>query len=438
MKNNAQTSSKISFIVFIISLMIFTFLFGLVTASFEWFPFPYFQKAWYTAKNLWQDATTLHNINPARYPDKTGVLVYKKDKVYPGITLISGSWNPGDEDWYYGIQLVDLDGNLVHQWKLDPSKIWPESPHTDHTAGQHNKKRKTMIHGTIIYPNGDIVFNFEYLTLVRMDWDGNIIWKLPYRTHHSVFEDENGSLWVCGAKWREENVPEYPHLYPNYTEDMIVKVSPDGDIKREISILKVLYESNYYGLLFFDWVYNTGDVTHLNNVEVLSTEMAENFKSFNAGDILVSMRYINTVMVIDGITEKVKWAMTHPFVAQHDPDFYPDGTITVFNNGLSKLNADSVLGGSEILKIDPVTNSITPIYGHKEDQYFYTNRGGKHQHLPNGNMIITECMAGRVFEVTSSGELVWDWHTSKWDKINVSEVMQGTRLPEGYLTFLSN
>ncbi|MDZ7725248.1 MAG: arylsulfotransferase family protein [candidate division KSB1 bacterium] len=437
MANTKQNSGKLSFFFFVVSLMIFAFICGLVFASFEWFPYPYFQKAWYTAKTLWQDSTTIHNLNPARYPEKNGVLVNKQDKVYPGITLISGAWNPDDEEWHYGIRLVDMQGNIVNEWKLDPAKIWPKSPHTDHTAGLHNKKRRTMIHGAHIYPNGDIVFNFEYLTLVRMDWDGNIIWKLPYRTHHSVFEDENKSLWVCGAKWREERVPEYPHLNPNFTEDMIVKVSPDGEIEREISILKALYECNYYGLLFFDWVYNTDDVTHLNNVEVLSSDMAENFELFDTGDILISMRYINSVMVIDGKTEKIKWSFTHPFVAQHDPDFHPDGTITVFNNGLSRKNSESVLGGSEILKIDPVTKSITPIYGHKEDQYFYTNRGGKHQHLPNGNMIITECQAGRVFEVTLAGELVWDWHTSKWNENMVAEIMQGTRLPEGYLTFLN-
>lgn len=436
MKKTKQKSSKFSFIIFVVSLMVFVFAFGMITASFNWFPFPYFQKAWYTAKSLWEDHTVLHNINPARYADKSGVIVYKKDKVYPGITLISGSWNPKNEEWYYGIRLVDMEGNIVHEWKLDPSEIWPESPHADHTAGQHNKKRKTMIHGTIIYPNGDIVFNFEYLTLVRMDKDNNIIWKLPYRTHHSIFKDHTGSLWVCGAQWREEKVPEFPHLTPPFTEDTILKVSPDGKIEREISVLKILYESNYQGLLFFDWVYNSGDVTHLNNVEVLSPEMAKNFDLFEAGDILISMRYINTIMVIDGKTEKVKWALTHPFVAQHDPDFYPDGTITVFNNGLSKRNSESVLGGSEILKIDPATNAVIPIYGHKEDQYFYTNRGGKHQHLPNGNMIITECMAGRVFEVTFSGELVWSWLTSKWDEKYVAEIMQGTRLAEGYLTFL--
>lgn len=438
MKNTRKETGTFPLIMFIISLMIFAFLYGIAAASFNWFPYAYFQKAWNASKTVWLDATALHSLNPARYPDKSGVMVYNREKAYNGITLITGTWKENDKEWSHQIRLVDMQGNLVHHWKIDPNEIWPESPHNDHTAGIHNHKHRTTIHGVKVYPNGDVVFNLEYLTLVKMDWDGNIIWKLPYRTHHSVYEDDIGNLWVCGAKWREEKVLEYPHLLPNFAEDTIVKISADGEIEREISILKAIYESNYPGLLFFVgntsyWVHNTGDITHLNDVEVLNPEMAQHFKTFKAGDILVSMRHNNTIMVIDGDTEKIKWALTHPFVAQHDPDFYPDGTITVFDNGLAKTNSDSVLGGTRILKVDPVTNSVTPIYGHREDQYFYTNQGGKHQHLLNGNILITECAAGRVFEVNLEGEIVWDWYTSKWDEDHVGEIMQGTRLPEGYL-----
>jgi len=34
---------------------------------------------------------------------------------------------------------------------------------------------------------------------------------------------------------------------------------------------------------------------------------------------------------------------------------------------------------------------------------------GKHQALPNGNMLITESDNGRAFEIDESGEIVWEF-----------------------------
>jgi len=34
---------------------------------------------------------------------------------------------------------------------------------------------------------------------------------------------------------------------------------------------------------------------------------------------------------------------------------------------------------------------------------------GKHQWLPNGNMLITESMAGRAFEIDNKGTMLWEY-----------------------------
>ena len=34
---------------------------------------------------------------------------------------------------------------------------------------------------------------------------------------------------------------------------------------------------------------------------------------------------------------------------------------------------------------------------------------GKHQWLPNGNLLITESMKGRAFEIDTNGEIVWEY-----------------------------
>ena len=67
---------------------------------------------------------------------------------------------------------------------------------------------------------------------------------------------------------------------------------------------------------------------------------------------------------------------------------------------------------------------------------FYTELGGKHQRLPNGNRLITESNTGRVFEVDESGKTVWSWINPSIDGQWVAEVLEGTRYPETFADFL--
>ena len=60
---------------------------------------------------------------------------------------------------------------------------------------------------------------------------------------------------------------------------------------------------------------------------------------------------------------------------------------------------------------------------------------GKHQYLPNGNILITESLAGRVFEITSSAKIVWSY-INKLNDNEVYVVEQATRYPKHYLKFL--
>jgi hypothetical protein len=67
-------------------------------------------------------------------------------------------------------------------------------------------------------------------------------------------------------------------------------------------------------------------------VEVLREAVAPAFPMFRAGDVLLSLRNLDTLVVADGRTWRIKWAMTGPFLGQHDPDFLPNGHLMVFDN----------------------------------------------------------------------------------------------------------
>ena len=56
--------------------------------------------------------------------------------------------------------------------------------------------------------------------------------------------------------------------------------------------------------------------------------------------------------------------------------------------------------------------------------------GGKHQLLANGNRLITEAKAARIFEITPQGETVWEWIAEPYDEKRVFDVLEGTRYPD--------
>jgi arylsulfotransferase ASST len=71
-------------------------------------------------------------------------------------------------------------------------------------------------------------------------------------------------------------------------------------------------------------------------VHAPSDAARESFKfydaSFEAGDLLISLRTIDLVAVVDPDDYRVKWWSNGPWIGQHDPDFASDGTISVYNN----------------------------------------------------------------------------------------------------------
>jgi hypothetical protein len=71
--------------------------------------------------------------------------------------------------------------------------------------------------------------------------------KAPLETaaHHTslCYEDAEGNFWVPGRKWRSKSLEKLPHISAPVQEDYILKVSPDGEILEEISILDVISTS---------------------------------------------------------------------------------------------------------------------------------------------------------------------------------------------------
>lgn len=405
----------------ILSIAVVSFGYGVAVWAFQIFPYEWLAS---TGQTVSQEFVP-HHIRDAYY-EQSGVKTVDPDAVSPGVTLLTGYWK--EFEWRPGIKLIDSSGKVLHRWKTDPSEIWPESPHNDQAAGKMNQA-DNYVHGSYLFENGDVLFNIEYLGLVRMNAKGEVVWKLPFRTHHSVARDEAGNFWVCGMQWLEhdnERLERFPGLKAPINEDLILQVSEDGEILREISLLDSIYQSGYEKAIW--QTQSQRDVLHANDVEPLPQSIADSYALFDAGDLVVSCREISAVFVVGAESGLIKW-FSRDFCMQHDPDFIGQGEMLVFDNNTHRPSEENRFGGSEIVKVNPETGTRTVVYPTSDDQDFFTFSGGKLQKLSNGNMLITEARRARVFEIDSSGRTVWEWIAERFDEKRVPEILEGTRYP---------
>ena len=120
---------RLAFTLFIISIVILAFGYGIAVHKFTLFPYSLIESIYQDVRALTQRP---HKLRPIRY-DRVGIEVSDRDKVFPGVTLLTGYWP--DMDWEVGVRIIDLDGNKLHHWAVNPADIWPESPHNDSMAG---------------------------------------------------------------------------------------------------------------------------------------------------------------------------------------------------------------------------------------------------------------------------------------------------------------
>ena len=121
------------------------------------------------------------------------------------------------------ILIADMQGRPIHEWTIDWFTIWPGATHIPRKITPRSRPG-THVNGAVVMPNGDIVFNFENLGLVRLDPSGKVVWRLPYQTHHSVHLHDDGHLWVCGEKNHTERDPRFPHRVPPFDEYTVLEV----------------------------------------------------------------------------------------------------------------------------------------------------------------------------------------------------------------------
>lgn len=413
--------------VFVLGCVALVWLAGALFARFGVFPYPALDRA---IGQLKATVIASGKYHPKIY-DFAGARTTLPDRVAPGVTLVTTYWP--DNGWKTGIRLIDRDGAVLYEWRFDLDEILPDrEPYQDY------------VHGSYLFPNGDVIFNVEYAGLVRLDRCGKLLWRnTEFRAHHSVSRAADGNFWVSGNRiWPDTpkgraDLDKYQILRAPIYEDLLVKVSPEGKTLKTISLIDVIYDNGLTRMLAKmgrgavvssgDRKGLTGDFLHLNDVEELSPEMAAQYPLFEAGDLVISLRQLHALIVLDPDTGRVKWQTYTSTAMQHDPDFIGGGWIAAFDNNLDYTARGTLNGGSRILAVRPDTGEEKVLYPVNGAAPFFSEFGGKWQFLPNGNYLLTIAREGRALEVTPRGETVWEWVAQATSAGYVPEVMEATR-----------
>ena len=267
--------------------------------------------------------------------------------------------------------------------------------------------------------DGSLVFTihgantFPYqVGIAKIDVDGEIVWRRLDHSHHWITVGADQRIYTPYAELREDldRVGETPIKLECregvvYDEGIRV-ITPDGRLEREFSILREFAETGYAGL--FSGLPNGCDPVHINSVELVTPAVAEKLRKAETGDLLVSIRNINTIAILDQQSGKPKYVVSGLTAAQHSPVFLPDATVVVFDNMGGTLS----LGGTRIARIDLETREASTIFprpGEVNLIPFFSEDGGHVSVSPDGNRVLTSLKAqGRIVELdVKTGEPLW-------------------------------
>jgi hypothetical protein len=380
--------------------------------------------------------------SPSVYP--TGVTRYDPVKAYNAYVLFSGA-----DDITH---LIDMNGHEVHRWPhagfpsavLDPAVTDGERGHV-----LLELEKKAPPPG---FPG--LGSGLSNQSIGEVDWNDQVVWQWgkeapggSAQQHHDMRRAANGDTYVLA----DEIHAVKGFVLPKIIDDVIYQVGKAGNVEWTWKASDHLDEFGFTPEQL-KLVHDTRnpDVLHVNNMSVIGPNrwFDAGDKRFTPGNLLIDSRNANFIVIIDRETGKVVWRLgpnlpvispetanrvprpLDQFSGQHDAHLIPEGLpgagdLIVFDNqgeaGYPALPRD-VFSGSRVLEIDPVKGEIVWQYtGASSGQPpwgFYSSFISSARRLPNGNTLIDEGMTGRIFQVTRSGEIVWEYVSPYADKAN--------------------
>jgi len=321
--------------------------------------------------------------------EEFGVTTYDEARVIPGRNLVVSAHEPT-------VLLTDMHGNELHRWHFEFKDV-PTSPDftPDGSFGTRYFRRAKLL------PDGGLLAIFDRTAILRLDADSNLIWSLLGGYHHDLEVTEDGTIWTL-----RHDVHIVPRIHPTIPifEDFVTRISPDGEVLSESSLLEAVEHSPYASLLETLDPEKNPDLFHTNTIEVFDGHLASLSPLFAKDNVLVSFWGLDTIAIVGppagGGALEVLFALTGMWHRPHQPTLLEDGRMLVFDN----MAPD---GFSRVIEVDPFTQAIHWEFDGDAENGFRSELCGSNQRLANGNTLITESLSGRAFEVAPDGTVVW-------------------------------
>lgn len=343
-----------------------------------------------------------------------------------GVTYQEGLAQPGYTLYVSGhgaaAYLIALDGTLLHEWRGDYRTLWPDEPVPESADWQGTWRRVRLM------PDGGLLAIHEGRALVRIDKDSKVLWAKKGGFHHDLDIGSDGNVYVL---YREPKIIPRINASTPVLEEYVMVLSPQGEEIRRVSLLEC-FENSFYASMIARTSFE-GDIFHADTLELLDDRLAEQIPAFKSGNWLVSLKYTDTVAVVDPEALTIKWAASGIWMWQHQPTVLDNGHLLVFDNLGRPFGRRGGSEVSRVLEYDPVTREIVWDYTGTRTAPFYTKTCGSNQRLPNGNTLITETDQGRAFEVTPDGTIVWELRNPNHagsDGSLVAAIFEAIRYPD--------
>ena len=293
--------------------------------------------------------------------------------------------------------LLDPEGRVVHRW-------------FNHEGIQHvhmlENGHLLIQTGPFRHSEGRQNMGGNAGALMELDWDSNVVWAYRNPAQHHAYERlPNGNHIVL--TW-------YP--IPDEYRQKVQGGTPhekDGDVMWGDVILEIDRSGKPVNR-WNSWEHFDFDLDCICPLEGHKEwGHANSLSTTPNGDWLVSFRGTSQVMVIDPDSGNVKWrygaedetlemALSH----QHAATWLDNGNILIFDNGCHRQRQPAF---SRVIEVNPDTREIEWRYQADVILAFYSFMCSGASRLDNGNTLITESATGRMFEVTTEGETVWEY-----------------------------
>ena len=312
--------------------------------------------------------------------------------------------------------IVDRDGKVIHHWEADLDQLWRD---VDHWVGRTDAASFKWV-GTELLKDGSLLVAFhndrafpEGAGLAKFDRDGKLVWrsKHPYINHWFTLGPD-GTIYAPGhsiletpariGATRHELICEQVKAQT----DHVAILDPNGEVRQRIDVMDLLVANGYAGLVRL--TQDECDPFHLNFVQYIDAQMASRLDGIEAGDLLISLRNIYTVLIFSPRTRAIKWIQAGRSIEQHSPRFLPDGSLVMFDN----TGGDEQFGGARVLRerVGQVGFSVVaPRRGVPLGTRFTSDYAGHIEVGPNGNrLLVALATTGEILEIdVATGKPLW-------------------------------